>query len=112
MKYNNNNNNNNNNFNIYFKSFLDLERMLINESDFEMKELYKNELQEINGMISELNDQLIEAYFNFRNEGINEVMIEIRAGKQNNEHSNNDYEYKYLILFIYRNRRCRSSSFR
>lgn len=76
--------------------------MLINESDFDMKELYMNELQEINGMISELNDQLTEAYFNFRNEGIKEVMIEIRAGTQNNEHLNDDYDndYDYVILFI------------
>lgn len=79
-------------FYVHFKSLLQLERMLINEPDLDMKELYKNELADVNAMISELDCQLTESYFEFKNEGINEVMVEIRAG--------NRVYYRQIFIYL------------
>ena len=48
-----------------------------------MKELYQNEISCIQSEILEHNDNLIDLFFNFKNEDIEEVLIEIRAGRIN-----------------------------
>lgn len=46
-----------------------------------MKDLYKNEIASLKYEISEYDNQLLDAYFEFKNEDIEEVLVEIRAGK-------------------------------
>lgn len=47
-----------------------------------MKELYENEIASLKNEISEYNDQIVDSFFQFKNMNIDEVLVEIRAGKQ------------------------------
>ena len=46
-----------------------------------MKDLYKGEILTLKADIAEYDNQLLDSYFNFKNEGIESVLVEIRAGK-------------------------------
>jgi protein subunit release factor A len=46
-----------------------------------MKDLYKNEIENLKYEIFEYENQLLDAYFEFKNENVEEVLVEIRAGK-------------------------------
>lgn len=45
-----------------------------------MKDLYKNEITTVKFEINDYESQLLDAYFDFKNEDIEEVIVEIRAG--------------------------------
>lgn len=45
-----------------------------------MKDLYKNEIAGLKNEIVEYENQLLDAFFEFKNEDVEEVLIEIRAG--------------------------------
>lgn len=58
--------------------------MVEKESEEGMKELFLSEIALINSDLADLNSELSNSYFNFQNEEIGEVMIEIRAGTRSN----------------------------
>lgn len=49
-----------------------------------MKELYLNEISRLDSDICLQNDELIENYYKFLNDEVDEVLIEIRAGNFSN----------------------------
>jgi len=55
--------------------------LLLNEPDDDMKELYKNEINTLEAQISVYDKELEEGFFEYRNRDIEEVLVEIRAGK-------------------------------
>ena len=52
-----------------------------NESDNDMKELYRNEILSLGAEISAYDKELEEEFYEYRNNDIEEVLVEIRAGK-------------------------------
>mgnify|MGYP003529337131 CR=1 FL=1 len=58
-----------------------MEDLLKSEIDLDMKELYKNELDDLKQEITNNDDQIVESFFDFKNANIDEALVEIRAGK-------------------------------
>ena len=49
-----------------------------------MKDLYKNEIASLKYEIAAYENQLLDAFFEFKNEDVEEVLVEIRAGNHSN----------------------------
>jgi len=49
-----------------------------------MKDLYKNEIISLKYEIDAYENQLLDAFFEFKNEDVEEVLVEIRAGNHLN----------------------------
>lgn len=58
------------------------------ETDIALKELYEAETETIKYQMQEINSELCDSFFQSANEGINNVIVEIRPGKRLSETSN------------------------
>ena len=74
-----------------------MDSLLLNETDDGMKELYRNEICSLEADILACDKDLKEEFFEYRNSHIDEVLVEIRAGKS-------DFQFS---VFSFRCWRCR-----